>query len=399
MYSIVALLEDPEDSMQKPVIGILCLILSSAAAPLGAQQPCPGLTVVVNSPEDQMMLAVNGADTPQDQVAALDKYAAANANAPAMTCANELYTAAYVKQNDFAKAIAAGEKDLAANYLDANLAISLAKAYVGAAQATDHAFALLDKAPDVIKAEANPPKPSNVSDAAWQSNLQAWGDAAKQQRAYMEYAFFQLLGRVPDANKRIAYLDGFSKAYADSPNLGGIYAQYVVAYGGLNNGAKADEYAEKAVTASPNDVATLNLIADNYATRQVHLDKAEADAKKALELASAMKKPDGASDADFQAQQNLQLAAAHLTLGFVAFQHGSATHRMTGAIQELKTAAELGKADPALQARALFYMGYAYEEMSPPNHHGAAEALTQAASLQSPWQGQAQSLLAKIPKK
>jgi len=385
--------------MRKPLIGSVVLIAAAAAVPLGAQQPCPGLTVVVNSPEDQMMLAVNGADNPQEQVAALDKYAAEHADAPAMTCVNELYTAAYVKANDFAKAIAAGEKALAANYLDANLAINLAKAYVGAGQATDNAFAVIDKAPAVIKAEANPPKPSNASDAAWQSNLEAWAESAKQQRAYMEYAFFQLLARVPDANKRIAYLDAFSQAYADSPNLGGIYAQYVVAYGALNNGAKADEYADKAVAASPNDVATLNVIADNYATRQTHLDKAEAYAKKALDLATAMKKPDGMSDADFQTQQNLQLAAAHLTLGFVAFQHGSATHHMTGAIQELKTAATLGKADPNLQARALFYEGYAYEEMVPANHHAAAEALTEAASLQSQWQGQAQSLLAKIPKK
>jgi tetratricopeptide (TPR) repeat protein len=384
--------------MRKPLIGILALIVIGAV-PLAAQQPCPGLTVVVNSPEDAMMLAVNGADNPQDQVAALDKYAAAHADAPAMTCVNELYTAAYLKTNDFAKAIASGEKDLAANYLSGNLAINLAKAYVGAGQATDSAFALIAKAPDAIKAEANPPRPSTTSDAEWQSNLQAWAANAAQQRAYMEYAFFQLLARVPDASKRVQYLDAFAKAYADSPNLGGVYAQYVVAYTGLNNAAKADEYGEKAVAASPNDVATLNLVADNYATREAHLDKAEADAKKALELVPAMKKPDGVSDADFQAQQNLQLAAAHLTLGYVAFQHGSATHRVTGAIQELKTASSLAQGNPALQARALFYMGYAYEELSPPNHHAAAEALTQAASLQSPWQAQAQALLAKIPKK
>jgi hypothetical protein len=383
--------------MRKPLTGIFAVMM--AAGPLYAQQPCPGLTVVVNSPEDQLMLAVNGADNPAGQIAALDKYAAEHADAPAMTCANELYTAAYVKSNDFAKAIAAGEKDLAANYLDGNLAINLAKAYVGAGEATDNAFLLIDKAPPVIKAEANPPKPVNANEAEWQSNLQAWAENAKQQRAYMEYAFFQLLARVPDANKRITYLDAFSQAYADSPNLGGVYAQYVLAYGMLNNAAKADEYGEKAVAASPDDVATLNLVADDYATRQAHLDKADAYAKKALQLAAAMKKPDGASDADFQAQQNLQIAAAHLTIGFVAFQRGSATHKVMGAIQELKTAATFAKADPGLQARALFYEGYAYEELVPPNHHAAAEALSQAAGLQSPWQGQAQALLAKIPKK
>lgn len=385
--------------MRKPLMFFLALALAGAVAPLGAQQPCAGLTVVVNSPEDQLMLAVNGADNPQEQIAALDKYSAEHSGAPAMTCVNELYTATYVKQNDFAKAIAAGEKDLAANYLDANLAVNLAKAYVGAGQATDNAFALIAKAPDAIKAEANPPKPPGTSDADWQSNLQAWAENAKQQRAYMEYAFFQLLTRVPDPNKRIQYLDAFSKAYPESPNLGGVDAQYVVAYGALNNGAKADEYGEKAVAASPSDVATLNLVADNFATRKVHLDQAEADAKKALDLATGMKKPDGVSDADFQAEQNLQLAAAHLTLGYVAFQRGSEAHKVTGAIQELKTASGLAKGNPSLQARALFYMGYAYEELLPPNHRAAAEALTEAAGLQSPWQGQAQSLLAKIPKR
>lgn len=385
--------------MRKSLITILVLGFTWAAVPLNAQQPCPGLTVVINSPEDQLMLAVNGADNPQDQIAALDKYAAEHANAPAITCVNELYTATYLKQNDFAKAIAAGEKDLAANYLDGDLAVNLAKAYVGSGQAADNAFAVIAKAPDVIKAEANPPRPSNANDAEWQSNLQAWAENAKQERAYMEYAFFQLLGRVPDANKRIEYLDAFSKAYADSANLGGVYAQYVVAYTGLNNAARADEYAEKAVAASPGDVATLNLVADNYATRQAHLDKAEADAKKALDLAAAMKKPDGVSDADFRAEQNLQLAAAHLTLGYVAFQRGTATHKVAGAIQELKTASDLAKRDPALHARALYYEGYACEVLSPPNHHAAAEALSEAASLQSPWQGPSQALLAKIPKK
>lgn len=367
--------------MRNRSITLTVLILCWGALPLMGQQPCPGLSVVVNSPEDQLMLAVNGAtDSPQDQIAALDKYAAAHADAPAMTCVNEYYTAVYVKQNNFDKAISYGEKDLAAHYQDMNLYINLMKAYVGAGSATDNAFSVIDKAPDQIKAE--------TKDA----------DTAGQYRAYMEYAFFQLLPRVTDANKKVEYLDAFSKAYPDSPNMGQVYFQYLVAYSTLNNSAKADEYGEKAVAADPNNVATLNLVADNYASRRVNLDKAETDARKVIELVPNMKKPDGASDADFHSQQSILLASAHFTLGSIEQQRGAATHRLAGAVKEFKTAADLAKGNPTLEGRALYYLGFTYELQAPADHHGARVALTEAAQLQSPWQGEAQKLLAKIPR-
>jgi tetratricopeptide (TPR) repeat protein len=367
--------------MRNRSIALAVLIFCWGVAPLAGQQPCPTLSVVVNSPEDQLMLAVNGAtDSPQDQIAALDKYSAEHADSPAMTCVNEYYTAVYVKQNNFEKAISYGEKDLAAHYQDVNLYINLMKAYVGAGAATDNAFSVIDKAPDQIKAE--------TKDAA---------DTAAQYRAYMEYAFFQLLPRVTDYNKRVEYLDAFAKAYPDSPNAGQLDFQYLVAYSGLNNPAEANEYGEKAIAADPNNVATLNLVADNYASRRVNLDKAEADARKVLELVPNMKKPDGVSDADFHNQQNLLLASAHFTLGSINQQRGAATHRLAAAIKEFKTASDLAKGNPTLEGRALYYLGFTYELQAPADHHGARVALTEAAQLQSPWQGEAQKLLAKIP--
>ena len=70
---------------------------------------------------------------------------------------------------------------------------------------------------------------------------------------------------------------------------------------------------------------------------------------------------------------------------------------MAGAIKEFKTAADLAKGSPGLEGRALYYLGFAYESQAPADHHGARAALTEAAQLQSPWQGEAQKLLAKIP--
>ena len=56
------------------------------------------------------------------------------------------------------------------------------------------------------------------------------------------------------------------------------------------------------------------------------------------------------------------------------------------------------EANPELQAQALYYLGYAYESGYPANHHGAIEALSKAAALQSSWKSQADELLGKVKK-
>src|SRR5215472_4323127 len=120
---------------------ILILITGSVAA----QQPCPTLPVIVNTPEDELMLAINGAEKPEDQIAALDKFSQAHADSKFMPCANEYYASTYVKMSQFDKAIESGEKDLPANYFSLNLATNLLKAYVGAGKAPENAFTVVSK--------------------------------------------------------------------------------------------------------------------------------------------------------------------------------------------------------------------------------------------------------------
>jgi tetratricopeptide (TPR) repeat protein len=368
------------------------------AASLQAQQVCPNTPYVVNPPEDELMLAYNGADNPQEQVAALDKFAEAHADSKFMPCVYELYTITYLKQNDYAKVIELGEKGLAGGRPDVMLLLNLAKAYVATGTATDTAFDAILKAPAAIEAESTPARPGNVSEDDWKKTIAEAAEQAKEWRAYMEYAFFQLLQRVPDGNKRVQLLDSFAQAYPNSPNAGQIAFNYYMAYKMLNDTAKAEEYGEKAIAADPNNISTLNVLADDYATSQTKLDTAEEYAKKALELAGQMKKPEGMTDEQFKAEQDNQLGYAHLTLGYILFQRESKTRKVAPAIDEFKTAVDLLSANPALQGRALFYEGYAYEVLSPPNHHAASEALSRAAELAGPWQGQAQDLLEKVKK-
>ena len=118
----------------QPVLVVICLLY---ALSLGAQTPCPSLSVVVNTPEDELMLAVNGAENPQDQIAALEKFAQAHADSKFLPCVYEYLTSANVKLNNLDKAIEWGEKDVAASYADLNLTINLLKTYVGSGKAGD----------------------------------------------------------------------------------------------------------------------------------------------------------------------------------------------------------------------------------------------------------------------
>ncbi len=366
------------------------------ALPLAAQLQC---SVVVNTPEDELMLAVNGAtDNPQEQIAALDKYAQAHADSKFMPCVNNAYTSAYLKLNNFDKAIEYGEKDIAANQLDINLMLNLMKAYVAGGKATDGAFDVIDKAASQIKLEANIARPAQINDTDWAKAQADAAATAKDQRAYAEYAFFQLLPRVTDANARVKYLDGFAQAYPDTPNAAQLNFQYFVAYEYANNSTKADEYGEKAVAADPNNVEYLNALASDYSTRKVNLDKAAEYAKKALSLAPSMPKTEGTSDEQYKAMQNSAVGLAHLSLGYIDFLKAEKTHKVADAISEFKAAIDPLSGNPELQAKALFFLGNAYEFETPANHKGAIDALTRAAALQSSFQGPSNDLLAKVKK-
>lgn len=384
--------------MRKLLLGILATGLLAGAPPLRGQQPCPRLPVVINTPEDKLMLAVNGAENPQEQAAALTKFAEEHPDSKFIPCVNEYLAMTYLKTQEYDKAIEAGEKDIAADYLDLNLLTTLLKVYVASGKVSDGAFDLIGKAPQQIREEIIVSSSATATAEETEKARQGAIEQTKEIRAYVEYAFFQLLPRVPEAAKRLQDIDTFLKAYPDTPNTNQVNVQYFLAYQMANQPDKMFEFGEKAVASDANGVATLNLVADGYATAQAHLEQADQYARKALGLATDMKKPEGMSDDQFKISRDTQLGLAHANLGYIAFLKGSRTHRVAPAIQEFKAAADLLAGNPALQGRTLFYLGYAYEVQSPPNHKLAAEALTKAVRLQSPWQPQAQDLLDKVKK-
>jgi tetratricopeptide (TPR) repeat protein len=386
--------------MYQRLCTLLLIILWMVPASLFAQTPCPTFSVVVGTDEDRLMLSINGADNPQEQIAALDKFVQEHADSKFITCANEYYAVIYLKQNNFDKSIEFAEKDLAANYQDLTLLLTLMRAYVASTKVSDTAFDAINKTPDQIKAEINPARPPNASDADWDKIQKEGAELAKDSRAYTVYAFFQLLPRVTDPAKRVQALDNFIKTYPETEkdNAAQINLAYFQAYQMQNNLDKMVEYGDKTIAADPNNVGVLNSMGliDAFYMPHPDLDKAAAYAQKALTVAQGAKKPEGVDEAAFKKEQNNQLGMAHLTMGYAAFVKATKTKKLAPAIDELKMAGDLLEGNPGLQGQAYYYLGYAYESGYPANHRGAIDALTKAAALPGQFQGQARDLLAKV---
>jgi tetratricopeptide (TPR) repeat protein len=370
------------------------------AYPLEAQQVCPGLPYVANTPEDALMQAVNGAEKPEEQIAALDKFAAANPNSRFMPCVDEYYTMVYLKLNNFDKVIEYGEKGLSGKYKDVMLTLNLLKGYVGTGKAPDAAFEVINSSPDLIKAESNPQRPPSVSEAEWKKAQEDNAALAKDELAVVVWAFLQLAPRVSDPTKQVAVLDQFTKTFPEdaAKSAAQINFDYFNAYKTANNADKAVEYGEKSLAADPNNLSVCNYLAFYYSIGHPNPEKASDYGQKAVTLAQQMKKPEGWSDAQFKQEQDFELGMAHLSLGYVAFMRAVSgkSKKLGPAIDELKAAADLLGGSPELQARALYYLGYAYESGYPANHRGAAEALGKASGLQSSLKPQVDDLLARV---
>jgi tetratricopeptide (TPR) repeat protein len=380
---------------------VVLVALGTATSTLWAQQPCPSYSVAVGTDEDRLVMAINGADNPQQQLAALDQFAKDHSDSKFMPCANEYYATVNLKLKDYDKSIEYAEKDLAANYQDLNLLLTLLRAYAASTKVSDTAFVAIDKVPDQAKTEVgSPSRPAKATDEEWDKIQKESQELAKDSHDYAVWAFFQLLPRVTDPAKRVEALDNFVKAFPDAEkdDAAQLNTAYFQSYQMLGKTDKTLEYGAKTLEADPNNVVVSNTMGLIYAfySSSPSIDKAAECARKALTAAQGLKKPDGVDDAAFKKEQDNQLGIAHLTLGYAALMKAGRATRFGTITDELKTSSNLLEGNAPLQGQALYYLAFAYEKQYPANHQAALGALNKAVTLQGPFQGQSQALLAKV---
>ena len=122
-----------------------------------------------------------------------------------------------------------------------------------------------------------------------------------------------------DATAKVSGLEAFLAQYPNSVMKEDALEVLMGAYQQAGNQAKVIDTANRLLTANPNNVRALVLLAYNERAAQKWAD-AKAHAERGLQALPSMTKPDGVSDADFE-KQKIQLAALlESVAGFSALQ-------------------------------------------------------------------------------
>jgi len=224
------------------------------------------------------------------------------------------------------------------------------------------------KTPDVTPLTLDAPAPVNAEE-----------DAA--------YKAFQ--GVIPnDATKKIELGEAFLQKYPESRYKSPVYGALTYAYLQAGNTQKMQEYGEKEITLSPNDVSTLALLGQTL-PRTLHgsvsdpaavqlLAKAEQYSKQAIEITPTLPKPENLSDEAFASAKNQTLAMAHSGLGLVFVRRG----KNAEAIPELEQSVKI---DPNPDPVNYYLLGMANKSTS--HFDDAVAAFNKCAAMTGPLQG------------
>ncbi len=191
-----------------------------------------------------------------------------------------------------------------------------------------------------------------------------------------------------DAPKKIETGEAFILKYPESRYKSPVYAALTFAYLQAGNTQKMQEYGEKEIALTPNDVSTLALLAQTL-PRSLHgsasspeavqvLAKAEQYSKQAIEITPTLPKPENLTDEAFASAKNQTLAMAHSGLGLVYVRRG----KNAEAIPELEQAI---KVDPNPDPVNYYLLGMANKATS--HFDDAVAALNKCVAMGGPLAG------------
>jgi len=361
------------------------LLLAITAGPAWAQFG-KNVTIPAGSEEDHQLSAINAATDPAQKLQLIDAFAKAHAEGDFAIVANEQYVSYYLDAKQYDKAFEYGDKIFALDPDSFSNVVNMVRA-ANEKGDVSRVFSYGEKAGGIIQRYKAMPAPSGASADEWTAQKNNKLNEIKENESYIEQSMLNAANQQKEPAKRAELLVRFSKAFPDSPNAEQAMTMAAFAYQQAQNRAKMTEVASGVLAKDPDNIGILLLIADDYSEKNEQLDKAEAYAKKAAALCDAAKKPEGLSDADWQKQNSLQKGLALSALGQVDLQKKLNPQ----AVDALTKAAPLLKSNATSYARNQYRLGFAYLNLR--KLPEAKQALTEAASVDSPYKGPAQEKL------
>jgi tetratricopeptide (TPR) repeat protein len=369
-------------------IGFCLAVLLTLAVPARAQIG-KSVAVAAGTPEDAALSEIYAEKDAARRITLLDKFMADFGKGDLALLGDQLYASAYLEQKNYDKAFEYAEKALALDPDNLSSAISL----VHAAEGQGDAAKLFDAGGRVsailTRYKAAPPPPGAPPEE-WERRKAENLGSAQADASYVEYALFNAAYQTRDPAAKAALLERFAGAFPNSSYRVRAEEEAAFAYQQTQNYPKMLSAAQKVLEADPDNVSMLVLLADYWSERGQELDKAVADAQKAIDVLGKAKRPEGVSDEQWQQRVSLQKGMAYSALGQVHVNK----NRNAQAVEAFKQANPLLKSNPTLYGRNLYRLGFTLAKMR--KIPEARSVLGQAVAIDSPYRSLAQQTLDKI---
>jgi tetratricopeptide (TPR) repeat protein len=359
---------------------VVCLVSLSAPAQTDK------IVIAAGSPEDQALSAISNEQDPQKKAAMYEDFLQKfSSNPEAVAYGNWQLAQTYQTAGDLGKALAYGDKALAAS--PRNMDILVLQTTIAQQLKEDaKVIAYATKGGEIYNTLDKQEKPAGMEDQDFANRVQDDKNSAKGSYEFLEAAAFNAIADERDAKKRMDYIERFTPAFPNSRFQEPVASYAMMSLAELKDTPRLIAYGEKTLATNSNSLPTLLLMANAYVDdpKPGSVNEAIRYAQKAIEVAKA-----DAPDAD--SKRKMSAGVAHSTLGYALMKQ----NKTASAVGELKTASTLLKGqDDQSYAVAMYRLGFAYAKLNKVTE--AREVLSEVVKMPGPVQQPAQDLLAKV---
>jgi tetratricopeptide (TPR) repeat protein len=365
------------------------LIIFAAFATTAHAQLIRSIVTQAGTPEDKALEDISNATDPAQKIALIDKFNADYGKGDLAILGNDLYVSYYSDLGNYQKMAEYAQKILTVDPDNFSAVIHLARAESQLAD-TSGVFAAGEKMAGILARYNAQTPPAGADAAAWTSlHQQALSDQQDQIR-YVQSLMTNALYKIQAPAEKAALAERYVAIFPDSPYTAYCDKIAATSYQAAQDLPKMAAAAEKALVIDPNAIDMLLILADYYSSAGQQLDKASADAKKAIQLLPDAKAPDGITPDQWQKQVTFQTGVAWSAQGQVLINKND----LAGAATAFQKASPMLKSDVNAYARNLYRLGFTYARLE--KIPEARAALTEATTFNTPFKALAQQTLDKL---
>jgi tetratricopeptide (TPR) repeat protein len=186
-----------------------------------------------------------------------------------------------------------------------------------------------------------------------------------------------------DPHKRVDLIETLQQRNPQSQYMGQVLPLEFQAYRQIGNNEKATALAEKILATDQTNEDMLLVVADNSLQKGKDPEKVIAYSNKLIEVINSKQKPQGTSDADWEARKKTITGLGHFMVGKQYFNE----KKYGPADKELRVALPMVEGNQDLKAETLFLLGFSNYKME--NIMDALKFNQQCAAMKSRFQAQA----------